>query len=60
LPRTIRSEEIRKCISAVSEFDDLVVHAGATNVPLNESRMTFVILDHDDDNRLSICTTHDG
>src|SRR5262249_36893731 len=35
-------------VCTVAERDDLIVHTGAANVPLDQACMAFVVLDHDD------------
>src|ERR1700712_2332308 len=44
----VRSEEIVNGSCTVGERNDLIVDTGAPNIPLNQTCVAFVVLDHDD------------
>src|SRR5215475_117741 len=51
----ITAEQILHRICTVAERHDLIVDTGSPDVPLDQARVTFVILDHDDgDGRIGV------
>ena len=53
LAGAIRAEQVVDRSCTVGERHDLVVDAGAADVALDQARMAFVVLDHDDGDGIS-------
>ncbi len=52
------AEQVVQGVGAIGEGQDVVVHPRPADVPLDQARVTFIVLDHDDADRISV--VHDA